>query len=90
MIILWIAIGIGIFLLGGFGADMLKEAISFELSGRTSSRIVFLLEHLRITVEEFAELVGETLILNAFAILVQRTLNPKNSPTISSTKPAQF
>ncbi len=63
----WIGAGLGIFLLGGFGAEMLKGAIATELMPYASSQLPFLAEHLRITVEEFAELCGETLILYGFA-----------------------
>lgn len=64
---LWVLSGVGIFLVGGFGAEMLKGAIASELAIYETSRIPFLAEHLRITVEELAELLGETLILYAFA-----------------------
>ena len=69
----WVLAGLGIFLLGGFGAEMIKGAIASEVSTYSSStRLLFLTEHLRITVEEFAELLGETLILYAFARFVQQ------------------
>lgn len=64
----WVLMGLAVFLVGGFGAEMLKEAIASEITARSSStRLLFLVEHLRITIEEFAELFGETLILYAFA-----------------------
>lgn len=72
--LLWIGIGMGIFLLGGFGAEMVKGAIASELAVHASTRTRFLAEHLRITFEEFAELIGETVILYAFARFTQRVL----------------
>ncbi|NER79786.1 MAG: hypothetical protein F6K42_09435 [Leptolyngbya sp. SIO1D8] len=72
--VLWVLAGLGIFLLGGFGAEMLKTTIATELSSPHSPKLFFIAEHLRITVEEFAELLGETLILYAFAQFTQKTL----------------
>lgn len=72
--VLWVLAGLGIFLLGGFGAEMMKGAIASGLSVYDASRIPFLAEHLRITVEELAELLGETLILYAFAKFVYEVL----------------
>jgi hypothetical protein len=72
----WIAVGLGIFLLGGFGAEWGKAAIASNLTAHASPRLVFLSEHLRITVEEFAELLGETVILSTFATFTQRLIPP--------------
>ncbi|MEO0984828.1 MAG: hypothetical protein AAFY20_04685 [Cyanobacteria bacterium J06639_14] len=70
----WVLAGLGIFLLGGFGTEIMKGAIASEVSTYSSSaRLLFLTEHLRITVEEFAELCGETLILYAFARFAHQT-----------------
>lgn len=65
-LVLWVLAGLGVFLLGGFGAEMVKGAIAAKLANG-STRALFLAEHFRIMVEEFAELLGETLILYAFA-----------------------
>ncbi|PSN78372.1 hypothetical protein C8B47_17285, partial [filamentous cyanobacterium CCP4] len=51
--VLWVLAGIGVFLLGGFGAEAIKGAIAAELATHTSSQSLFLGEHLRITLEEF-------------------------------------
>lgn len=72
--VLWVLAGLGIFLLGGFGAEMAKDAIAAALPTRLSSETVFLVEHLRITLEELAELLGETIILYAIACFVQQVL----------------
>ena len=80
-LVLGVFLGLAIFLLGGFGAEMVKGAIASGVSTHSSSRMLFITEHLRITVEEFAELLGETLILYAFAQFTQQTLLRK--PSIS-------
>lgn len=72
--VLWVLAGLGIFLLGGFGTEMAKDAIAPALSTRFSSETVFLIEHLRITLEELAELLGETIILYAIACFAQQVL----------------
>ncbi|MDB9527711.1 hypothetical protein PN498_17080 [Oscillatoria sp. CS-180] len=72
--VLWVGMGLGVFLMGGFGAEMLKGVIASGLSAHSSDKVVFLSEHLRITVEEFAELLGETLMLYAFAQFTLETL----------------
>lgn len=73
--ILWIAAGMGIFLLGGFGAEWLKGAIASGLAPHTSPHRVFLAEHFRITVEELAELLGETIILYTFATFTRSLMS---------------
>ena len=79
----WVLAGLGIFLLGGFGAEMLKGAIASEVAVHSSSaRLLFLTEHLRITVEEFAELLGETLILYAFSRFTQKIMASNTPHTI--------
>ncbi len=82
----WVLAGLGVFLLGGFGAEMLKGAIATEVAVHSSSaRLLFWSEHLRITVEEFAELFGETLILYAFARFVQQIATSKTTQAIHRT-----
>jgi hypothetical protein len=75
--VLWVLAGLAIFLLGGFGAETAKGAIASELSAQASSRGMFLGEHLRITLEEFSELLGETLILYGMARLTYQALHPR-------------
>jgi hypothetical protein len=74
----WIVTGLGIFLLGGFGAEMIKESLAAGIAAQGSERLVFVSEHLRIMVEEYAELLGETVILYAFANFTHTVLR---SPT---------
>ena len=75
--LLWIAAGMAIFLLGGFGAEMIKGAIATNVAARSSPQTVLLAEHLRITIEEFAELLGETLILYAFLAFMVKALTER-------------
>ncbi|MBW4482310.1 MAG: hypothetical protein KME14_07190 [Tildeniella torsiva UHER 1998/13D] len=72
--VLWVLAGLGIFLLGGFGAEMAKDAIATALPTHSPSATVFFVEHLRITLEELAELLGETVILYAVACFAQQVL----------------
>ncbi|MGG6238210.1 hypothetical protein ACQ4N7_06175 [Nodosilinea sp. AN01ver1] len=72
--VLWVLVGIGVFLLGGFGAEAMKGAIATELATHSSARGLFLGEHLRITVEESGELLGETVILYGIAGFVGQVL----------------
>lgn len=74
--VLWVLAGIGVFLLGGFGTEAVKSAIA-SLAAHSSSQSLFLGEHLRITIEEFGELLGETLILYGIACFTQQALNPR-------------
>ncbi|MBE9139692.1 hypothetical protein IQ254_21255 [Nodosilinea sp. LEGE 07088] len=76
--VLWVLAGVSVFLLGGFGAEAAQGAIASELATHDSSRLLFLGEHLRITIEEFAELLGETLILYGMAIFTQQALPPRH------------
>ncbi|MGB3311427.1 MAG: hypothetical protein WBG32_05150 [Nodosilinea sp.] len=78
--VLWVLAGLGVFLLGGFGAEVAKSAIDSELATHTSSRVLFLGEHLRITLEEFGELLGETFILYGMARFTQQVLSPQLLP----------
>lgn len=75
--LVWIAAGMAIFLLGGFGAEMVKEAIATNVAASRSPQTVLLAEHLRITIEEFAELLGETLILYAFLTFMVKALTER-------------
>lgn len=76
----WIAAGMAVFLLGGFGTEFLKGEIAAQVSTANSSQAAFVAEHLRITIEEFAELFGETLILYAFAVFTVRIVSHPQQP----------
>jgi len=75
--LLWIAAGMAIFLLGGFGAEFVKGAIAAGVAAHSSPHTVQLAEHLRITIEEFAELLGETVILYAFLAFMVQVMTPR-------------
>ncbi|MGB3403112.1 MAG: hypothetical protein WBA77_10520 [Microcoleaceae cyanobacterium] len=53
-----------VFAVGGFGAELFKDMIQtlLNLFGATES-FTYFIENIRIAVEEFAELLGESLIL---------------------------
>lgn len=80
-IVMWVIVGLGIFLLGGFGAESIKQSLN---NGITSEQTLTwlgqemtmrgLVEHIRTTIEEFAELLGETLILFGVAQFVLTSL----------------
>ena len=64
---LWVFMGLGIFLLGGFGAESIKQSLNQGVSSDAAFtwlgqdiNVRVLVEHIRTTVEEFAELLGET------------------------------
>lgn len=83
---LWVLTGLGIFLLGGFGAELIKDHLyagfapeaTFTLAGQNMN-MLFWVEHLRITVEEFAELLGETVILFGVAQFVLESLSSQTT-----------
>ena len=75
-IVVQVGLGLGVFLLGGFGAEAAKGAIATTLTASADPQLVVYSEHLRITVEEFAELLGETIILYSFAQFTQQNLRP--------------
>ncbi|WP_035987287.1 hypothetical protein [Leptolyngbya sp. KIOST-1] len=78
--VLWVLVGIGVFLLGGFGAEAAKGAIAAELASHSFAQGLFLGEHFRITIEEFGELLGETFILYGIASFVTQVLPPRAAP----------
>lgn len=87
-IVLWVLAGLSIFLVGGFGAEAVKQVLhsafaaesTITLAGQQNS-LLFLAEHLRITLEEFAELLGETLILFGVVQFALQSLAP--TPTLA-------
>lgn len=82
--LLWVAAGMVIFLVGGFGAEFLKGAIAHAAAAQNSAQIDLWVEPLRITIEEFAELLGETLILYAFLTFTARVFSlSKPAPTLT-------
>jgi len=74
-----IVTGMVIFLGGGFGAEFLKGAIA-TTTAQNSVEVAAWAEYLRITLEEFAELCGETIILYAFAVFTFKLLAQPSPP----------
>ncbi|WP_204136996.1 hypothetical protein [Halomicronema sp. CCY15110] len=74
-----VATGMAIFLGGGFGAEFLKGAIATATT-QNSAEAAAWAEYLRITVEEFAELCGETIILYAFVAFTIKVLAQPTPP----------
>jgi hypothetical protein len=76
--------GMIIFAVGGFGAELFKDIIQtlLNLFGTTES-FANLIENLRIAVEEFAEFLGESLILySALCFFMQRLKERKTAPAV--------
>lgn len=88
--VLWTVMGLSIFLLGGFGAEAVKDAIAPELISYGVGQPTQFSEHLRITVEELAELIGETLILFAFCKFNLRVLSVPNLPQMAAKQRSPF
>lgn len=64
--LLFVAIGMGIFVLGGFGTELLKSFVIRPLLSQFLNQhgtIALWLESSRIAIEEFSELLGESLTL---------------------------
>ena len=76
-IMVWVLLGLSIFLLGGFGAESIKQVLNDGVSSEATFTwlgqdigVKVLAEHLRTTIEEFSELLGETFILFGVAQFV--------------------
>ncbi len=68
--VLWVLIGISIFALGGFGAEVLKHAILQPLLSHYYSTAGFVIEKVRVGIEELLETVGETIVLYGVGLYV--------------------
>ena len=78
----WVFVGLGIFLLGGFGAESIKQSLNDGVSADATltwlgqdMSVRALAEHIRIAIEEFAEILGETFILFGVAQFVMTSLS---------------
>jgi hypothetical protein len=75
-LLVWVGVGISVFVLGGFGAEFLKDGLKTFMEEHTATETtVFAIEHLRITIEELAELIGETTIVYAVGKLTLQLFN---------------
>ncbi|MDY6936975.1 MAG: hypothetical protein SWY16_04840 [Cyanobacteriota bacterium] len=72
----WGILGLFIFILGGFGADILNQFVLKPLLGMFSNpeSLVLLANSAKIAFEEFAELLGETFILYGVLLFVAKKL----------------
>ncbi|NEQ22430.1 MAG: hypothetical protein F6K28_25250 [Microcoleus sp. SIO2G3] len=76
--IAFIALGMGIFILGGFGAELLKHELVHTVVSQISRQdelIPVLVEKLRVAVEEFSELLGESITLYGIFLYVAKRLS---------------
>ncbi|HBB32079.1 MAG TPA: hypothetical protein DC064_09855 [Cyanobacteria bacterium UBA9273] len=72
----FVAVGMGIFILGGFGAEVLKILFNPLLTQTfgQGGTITLLVENLRIAIEEFSELLGESLTLYGLCLFLGKRL----------------
>jgi hypothetical protein len=73
-----VLLGIGVFVLGGYGSEMLKDFLSTGGSYQAIAREQILgvsIENLRVAYEESSELAGENLILYACLQFVGKRLD---------------
>ncbi|MEM7770329.1 MAG: hypothetical protein AAF327_07440 [Cyanobacteria bacterium P01_A01_bin.37] len=80
-VVLWIAIGISVFVAGGFGAEYLKSGLTTLFSGNVSETTLFTLEQTRTTIEELSELIGETITVYGIGRFTIRFI-PVRHPSI--------
>lgn len=76
--IAFIALGMGIFIFGGFGAELLKNELAHTVVSQISQQdelIPVLVEKLRVAVEEFSELLGESITLYGIFLYVAKRLS---------------
>jgi len=74
---LMMVLGIGIFVLGGFGLEIFKDAFLSSIVGlfvNQGNLIPLLVEKLRVAVEEFSEMLGESLILYGLCLFFAKRL----------------
>ncbi len=83
----WMTTGLGLFLLGGFGAEWVKGSLAHGLLPHASSQMLFFTEHLRIAIEESAELMGETLVLYGFVQLFWHIKRPQKAASSAPQLP---
>jgi len=73
--LMWVGAGMGVFLLGGFGAEFLKDGFATLFNGQDAETVAFALERSRVTIEELAELIGETIIIYGMGRFVIQLLD---------------
>ncbi|NEO97426.1 MAG: hypothetical protein F6K58_01660 [Symploca sp. SIO2E9] len=71
--ILFVALGMGIFVFGGFGAEVLKDILFQPLISQRFEQgelVPFLLEKMRVAFEEFSEMLGQSFTLYGIYLFV--------------------
>lgn len=87
--ILFVALGMGIFVFGGFGAEVLKDILFQPLISQMFEQgelVPFLLEKMRVAFEEFSEMLGESLTLYGIYLFVVRRLEKEPLAAIAKGK----
>ncbi len=77
--ITWVAIGISIFIVGGFGTEILKTYVLQPCLNPLypdNSVIPTIVETVRVALEELSELVGESLTLYGVCLLATKRIRP--------------
>lgn len=80
MSVLWIVLGLGIVAIGGYGVGKLEYSLADAIASSSLSRGAFHAERVRILIEEFSEMLGETLIVFGFSILAFDHLRKLRDP----------
>lgn len=85
--IFFVALGMGIFILGGFFSELFKhELVQAILSYffQQDNLIPLFIEKIRVAVEEFSELLGETLTLYGLCLYLTKRLEKKSESAIAN------
>ncbi|NES21806.1 MAG: hypothetical protein F6K41_23500 [Symploca sp. SIO3E6] len=78
--ILMMLLGISIFVFGGFGLEIFKDELLASIVGllvEQGNLITLLVEKLRVAVEEFSEMLGESLILYGLCLFLAKRWDKK-------------
>ena len=85
--IVFVALGMGIFILGGFGSEVFKhELVQAILSAmlRQDDFISIFIEKFRVAVEEFSEMLGESITLYGLCLYLAKRLEKESSGAIAT------
>ncbi|MBE9130177.1 MULTISPECIES: hypothetical protein [unclassified Coleofasciculus] len=85
----FVALGMGIFFLGGFGVEALKDHLLQFILTHTlypSHFKIVLVETLRVAIEEFSELLGESLTLYGLCLFVVKRLGGEKAGGVISER----
>ena len=85
-VIEFVALGMGIFILGGFGGEVFKSQLlqlGLTQTYHSSQFTIVLIEALRVAVEEFSELIGESFTLYGLCLFMAKRLEKKAESAIA-------